>query len=130
MTKGLSEICDPKIRSTCGDPPEQHFLTEKNKILFMLDCSRPSKLNMAGFLSENMSMTKMLNRPCMSSINTVQTLNYPELRSLDFPPMWPISSSQTIGEEPPLNSFSISRNNTGFCIALFLWIGKSMTTPG
>ena len=81
MTKGLSEICDPKIRSTCGDPPEQHFFTEKNKILFMLDCSRPSKLNMAGFLSENMSMTKMLNRPCMSSINTVQTLNYPELRS-------------------------------------------------
>ena len=80
MTQGLSDVCDPNFKSKRGDPNEQQLL-QKNKILFMLYCSRPSKLIMAGLLSENMSMTKMLNRSFMSSIHTVQTLNYPELRS-------------------------------------------------
>ena len=129
MTQGLSDVCDPNFKPKRGDPHEQHLFTE-NKTWFMLYCSRPSKLIMAEPLSENTSMTKMLSRSCMSSINTIQTLNYPELRSYSSPPMWPTSSSQTIGEEPPLNSFSISKNNSGFWIALILWMNNSLTPPG
>ena len=123
MTQGLSDVCDPNFKPKRGDPHEQHIFTEK------LYCSRPSKLIMAELLSENTSMTKILGRSCMSSINTIQTLNYPELRSYGSLPMWPTSSSQTIGEEPPLNSFSISKNNSGFWIALFLWMNNSLTPP-
>ena len=79
MTQGLSDVCDPNFNSKRGDPHEQQLSQGKN--LFMLYRSRPSKLIMAGLLSENMSMTKMLNRSFMSSIHTIQTLNYPELRS-------------------------------------------------
>ena len=80
MTQGLSDVCDPNFKPKQGDPHEQQLFTEKQNF-FMLYCSRPSKLIMAGLLSENVSMTKMLNRSCMNSTNTIQTLNYPELRS-------------------------------------------------
>ena len=50
-----------------GDTLMNNNVLQKNKTLFMLYCSRPSKLIIAELLSETMRMTKMLNRSCMSS---------------------------------------------------------------
>ena len=52
--------------SQIGDIRMNNNFVQKNKILLMLYCSRPSKLIMAGLLSKNMSI----------SINTVQTPTY------------------------------------------------------
>ena len=86
MTQRLPDICDPNLKPKRGDPHEQQLFTEKQNLV-MLYCSRPSKLIIAEPLPENMSMTKILSRSCMSSINTIQTLNYAELRSYGSPPM-------------------------------------------
>ena len=80
MTQGLSDVCDPRFKPKGEILMNNNFL-QRNKILFMLYSSRPSKLIMAVPLSGNMSMTKMFNRSCMNSINTIQTLNYPKLKS-------------------------------------------------
>ena len=63
MTQGLSDVCDPHFNPKRGDPHEQHFFTEKQNFVHAV----VSKLVMAGLLSENMSMTRMLNRSCAPS---------------------------------------------------------------
>ena len=110
MTQGLLDVCDPNFEPKRGDPHEQQLFTGKQNFVYAVLLKTLQTDYGRALVREH--------EICMSSINTIQTLKDPELRSYGSPPLCPTSSSQTIGEELTLNSFSISKNNSGFWIPM------------
>ena len=67
---------------------------------------------------------------CMHNTTTTASLDYCHKLTNPYLHEFSSISGGNCIKEPPLNSFSISKNNSGFLIALFQWMNNSLTPTG
>ena len=77
MTQGLSDVCDPNFKPKREDTHEQQLFSEKQNFVYAV-LLKTLQTDYGRVLVREHEHD---NRSCMSSINTIQILNYPELRS-------------------------------------------------